>query len=90
MARTLSGVSRKHPQSAYAGLYKSLQQEWEFVQQVIPDIGDAFGPVETALRDRFITALSKGLEEGNPGWGVTCLPVKQEGMSLSDPIKTVP
>ena len=28
LARTLSGVSRKHQQSAYAGLYKSLQQEW--------------------------------------------------------------
>ena len=29
--RTLAGVSRKHPQSAYAGLQKSLQQEWAFV-----------------------------------------------------------
>ena len=28
---TLTGVSRKHPQSAYARLHKSLHQEWEFV-----------------------------------------------------------
>ena len=27
----LAGVARKHPQSAYAGLQKSLQQEWAFV-----------------------------------------------------------
>ena len=28
---TLAGVSRKHPQSAYARLQKSLHQEWAFV-----------------------------------------------------------
>ena len=26
--KTLAGVTRKNPQSAYAGLQKSLQQEW--------------------------------------------------------------
>ena len=31
--RTLAGVARKHPQSAYVGLQKALQQEWAFVQQ---------------------------------------------------------
>ena len=44
--RTLEGVACKHPQSAYAGLHKSLQQEWAFVQRVTPGIGDAFGPLE--------------------------------------------
>ena len=55
--RTLSGVARKHQQSAYYGLKKSLQQEWEFMQRVTPDIGYAFGPVEKALRDSFMPAL---------------------------------
>ena len=36
--RTLSRVARKHLQSAYAGLQKSLQQEWAFVQRVTPGI----------------------------------------------------
>ena len=47
---TLDGVSRKHMQSAYAGLQKSLQQEWAFVQRVTPGIGDAVCPAEKALR----------------------------------------
>ena len=34
--KTLEGVARKHLQSAYAGLQKSIQQEWEFVQRVTP------------------------------------------------------
>ena len=53
----LAGVYRKHPQSAYSGLRKSLQQEWAFVQQVTPGIGNAFGPVEKALRETFMPDL---------------------------------
>ena len=64
---TLLGVSRKQPQSTYAGLKKSLKQEWSFVHQVTPNIGDAFGPVEQALQDAFIPALFQGLGEGTPG-----------------------
>ena len=33
-AKILAGVALKHPQSAYAGLQKSLHQEWAFVQRV--------------------------------------------------------
>ena len=88
--KTLAGVARKHPQSAYAGLQKSLQQEWEFIQRFTPDIGDTFGPVEEVLRDTFIPVLSKGVGEGTPVWGVTCLPVKQAGLALLDPTKASP
>ena len=44
----LDGVTPKHPQSAYAGLQKSLQQELAFLQRVTPGVGDFFGPVEKA------------------------------------------
>ena len=62
----LSGVARKHPQSAYAGLQKSLQQEWSFVQRVTLGVGDAFGPMETALKETFVPALFEGLRESVP------------------------
>ena len=88
--KTLSGVSHKHLQSAYAGMQKSLQQEWEFVQQVTPDIGDAFRTVEQALREAFIPAFLHGLGEGTPRRGVTHLPVKQASLALPDPTKTAP
>ena len=88
--KTLSGVARKHPQYAYAGLKRSLQQEWEFLQQFTLNIGDAFGPVEQALRDAFFPALFQGLREVTPGRGFTCLPVKQAGMDLPDTTKTAP
>ena len=86
----LAGVSCKHLQSSYAGLQKLLQQEWEFVQWVTPGIGDAFRPVETALKETFVTALFEGLGNGVPEQGVTRLPVKQAGLALPEPSQTAP
>ena len=57
-------VSLKHPQPAYSGLQKSLQQEWAFVQRVTPRVGDSFGPVEEALKETFVPALFEGLGGG--------------------------
>ena len=37
------------------------------MQQVTPNIGDAFGLVDQVLRDTFILALFQGLGEGTPG-----------------------
>ena len=85
---TLAGVSRKHLQSAYAGLQKSFQQEWAFVQLVTPGIGDASGLVEQALQETFILDIFYGLGEVTPGRGVTCLIVKQAGLALPDSTKT--
>ena len=36
--KNLSGVAHKYPQSAYAGLQKSLKQEWAFVKRVTYNI----------------------------------------------------
>ena len=88
--RTLSGVARKHPQSAYAGLQKSLQKEWAFVQRVTPGIGDAFGPVEEEIATAFLPALFEGVGDGAPGREITCLSVNQAGLALPDPTRTAP
>ena len=61
---TLAGVSCKHRQSTYAGLHKSLQQEWEFLQLVIPGIGDAFSPVEKALQETFLLEILEKIGRG--------------------------
>ena len=60
------------------------------MQRFTPDIGDAFGPVEQALREAFIPALFQGLGEGTTGRGVTRLSMKQTVLALPDPIKTAP
>ena len=42
------------PSVLISGLHKSLQQEWAFVQRVTQGISDAFGLVETALKQTFV------------------------------------
>ena len=86
--RTLAGVACKHPQSAYAGLQKSLQQEWAFVQRVTPGISNAFRPVEEEIEKAFLPALFEGVRDRAPGREITRLPVNQAGMALPDP--TIP
>ena len=87
---TLAGVSCKHLQSTYAGLQKSLQQEWAFVQRVTPGIVDASVPVEKALRETFVLALFEELGGEASERGVTRLPVKLTGLALPDLTLTAP
>ena len=86
----LAGIARNTPKSAYAGLQKSLQQQWAFVQRVTPGVGNSFVPVETDLKENFVPALFEGLHEGVLERGVTCLPVKKVGLALTYPSQTAP
>eukprot|EP00978_Attheya_sp_CCMP212_P028313 scaffold97435_cov93-Attheya_sp.AAC.3 len=40
--KAIAKVAPQFPQMAYAGIQKSLQQEWQFVQRVINGIGGEF------------------------------------------------
>ena len=60
------------------------------MQRVTPDIGNAFCPVDKALRETFVLARYQGLGEGAPEQGVTLLPVEQAGLALLDPTLTDP
>ena len=88
--KKLAGVARKHLQSVYAILQKSLQQEWAFVQRVTPGIGNEFGPVEEEIAKAFLPELFEGVGDRSPGREITRLPVKQAGMALQDTTLTVP
>ena len=86
----LAGVAHKQPQSAYAGLQNSLQQEWDFVHRVTLGVGEASVLVEEALREIFVPELFKGLREGVLERENTRLPAKQAGLALPDPLQAAP
>ena len=81
----LARVERQHSQTAYAGLKKSLQQEWDFIQSVTPVVGGYFIPFGEALHNSFLLALLRGSTAEVPDWGVIFLPVNHVGMSISNP-----
>ena len=81
----MAGVAHKHPQAAYVGLQKSLQQEWAFVQRATKGLGEDFQPVEKALWEGFLPDLFHGATEHMPDWTITGLPVKHAGLAIPDP-----
>ena len=79
----------RHPKTSLASLTWLLQQEWLFVQRVVPGIRDTFAPIEEAIVESFIPPLV-----GDPS--VDCcslrrlmaLPVKRGGMGLPNLVAT--
>ena len=58
----MARIAIHYPQTAYAGLSKSLQAEWQHMHRVIEDVGEHFAPIEEALANVFIPALLGGKE----------------------------
>ena len=87
--RDLARVAVRHPQAALAGLTRSLQQEWLFVQRVVPGIQGLFAPVEEANAEAFIPILVGGaLVDCRSLRCLMALPVKRGGMGLPNPVLT--
>ena len=50
--RVLAKISRRYPQSAYAGLGMLLQSEWQYLERTVPRVGTLMGPIEEAPREK--------------------------------------
>jgi len=82
----LAQVATRFPQTAYAGLAKSLQLEWQYLQRVVPGIGATLAPIEDAITQTFLpaliaepTAAIQRLRE------TTTLPVRYAGLGVPNP-----
>ena len=53
----LAKVATRFPQTAFAGLSKSLQSEWTYVTRVTREVGPQFQPVEDAIQQQFLPAV---------------------------------
>jgi hypothetical protein len=85
----LSMVAERYPQAAYAGLTRSLQQEWQFLQRVTDGLSLEFTEIEQALRSKFLPALfgnESALDDTRRQ--LTCLPVKCTGIAIPNPTQT--
>ena len=81
--KTLAKVATRYPQTAYAGLVKSLQTEWTYLQRVVPDIATHFNPIEDAIATDFLPAL---FDSEAPDRALTRLPVRLAGLGIPDPL----
>ena len=53
-------ATKRLPQTTFAALTCSLQTEWPYPQQVVPDVSTCFAPIEKALAKSFLPALFGG------------------------------
>eukprot|EP00978_Attheya_sp_CCMP212_P001429 scaffold3002_cov64-Attheya_sp.AAC.2 len=82
---TLAKVCKCYPQLAYAGLQKSLQQVWQFLQRVTDGISTEFESVESSLKNDFLPALLGQSKIGQPLRDLLALPVKHAGIAIPNP-----
>ena len=83
----IADVAALQPQDAYVALTRSLACEWDYLQRVVPDCGQAFKPVEEALRETFLSTLF-GTEISDAERLLFQLPVKFSGLGIRDPSLT--
>ncbi len=62
----LANVVVKFLQMAYASFTFCLQNEWQYLQRVVADVGPFFEPLECAIQGKFIPALI-----GLQSWEIT-------------------
>ena len=69
-------VYRFVPQSAYADIQRALQQEWKFVQRVVPNIEAFLKPLENSIQSKFFSELF-GETANDPLRSWLSLPIKK-------------
>jgi hypothetical protein len=85
----LARVAVRYPQAAYAGMVRSFQMEWQYLQRICPGISDEFHQVEAAVTKSFLPALL-GDKTATPAAlrEVIALSVRRAGMGIPDPSRT--
>ena len=87
--KSLAQAARRYPQTAHAGLARSLQAEWQYLQRVTPDIAPAFAPLEEAIATVFLPALlDASVAEVALLRPLLALPVRLGGLGIPDPTTT--
>ena len=84
----MGDVARRHPQTAYAGMTKSLQCEWQYLQRVLPNASEVFKPIEQALRSYFLPALLGQAEVSDSLRERLKQPVRNGGLGIPNPCET--
>ena len=84
--RELSKVAERFPQAAYAGLSKSLQHEWQFLQRVTKGLSNEFRDVEKALHHDFLPALFGEEKVDDAIRQLSSLPVKKASIAIPNPM----
>ena len=82
----LSTIASTQPHAAYAAFTHGLSSHWSYISRTIPDIQDLLHPLEMAIQQHFIPALTGREACSVAERDLLALPVRLGGMGLVNPM----
>ena len=83
----LSTIARSQPQCAYAAFRRSLSSRWNYLSRTIPGVRELLMPVEQAIRQKFIPALTGREIPGDMERDLFALPTRLGGLGITNPVE---
>ena len=82
-----SDIALPHPQSAFASFIHGMSSKWTYLSRTCPNIGHLFQPLEDAIREKFILALTERDPPNDQVHNLLSLPPHPHhgGLGLSNP-----
>ena len=83
--KNLSVMAKTHPQAAYAVFTHGQSSKWIFLMRTIPDIGALFQPLEDAIRQFFLPAITGRQAMSDTERELLTLPARLGGLGIPIP-----
>ena len=80
-------IASTQPYAAYAAFTHGLSSHWTYISRTIPDIQNLLLPLENAIHQHFIPALTKHHVSSKIERELLALPVRLGGMCINNPTK---
>ena len=81
----LAKIATSQPQCAYAAFRRSLSSRWTYLARTVPNISELLSPVENAIRQHFIPALTGQQVPGELERELFALPTRLGGLGIGNP-----
>ena len=78
----LAAIAQSQPQSAYSALTNGLMSKWKYLMRVISDIHLKVQPVEDAIRQRLLPAITSRSNISDTERQLLALPIREGGLGI--------
>ena len=86
--KRLAHIAQTQPHAAYSAYTHGLSSRWSFLSRTIPDIADLLNPLEEAIQQYLIPALTGRPPCSREERDLLALPVRFGGMGITNPAST--
>ena len=81
-------IARSDPQACFAAFTFGLVHKWSYFQRTVPKSSSCYEPLETAIRNKLIPAITGRSSCSDVERELYELPCRLGGLGISNPVKT--